>query len=410
MPSLSADYPSVVQALAAHYGQRKPAATALAPLARVLAAGITGGAEQAGAGKYLEALDRAGLLEADALAAVEPTELLDTLRDQRVTLPPRLAVMLKRLAGWFAGRFPDEDDAGDEAAWPTPRLRQELTAIRGIGQAKADAILLFGLGRPAYPVDRGTYRVLVRHGWIEPWADHDEVSQLLDSRNRRANQRAGPAVGLDDCGGQGLLQARLAAMPDLPAQAAPARAGTVTTRLNPRRTAVPWSARCRFMANYKLEGPKPARMYEVILPKKLGYFGKVQEVLEDLFDERAIRAIPFVRNSIAKKKKDPHFDEKAWIKTLCQASRGYSIYEMDGRYLSPSGPVDERVLVIRFIFHNPGGPKDLGTDFLAASLEVVNHLVAHRFANELGVEEEIWFLEYHQPQLAIWRRNAPAKE
>src|SRR5205807_6132329 len=99
-----------------------------------------------------------------------------------------------------------------------------------------------------------------------------------------------------------------------------------------------------FMAGYQLEGPKPARMYEVILPKKLGYFGKVQEVLEDLFDERAIRAIPFVKNSIAKKKKDPHFDEEAWIKTLCQASRGYSIYEMDGRYLSPSGPIDERVL------------------------------------------------------------------
>jgi hypothetical protein len=164
------------------------------------------------------------------------------------------------------------------------------------------------------------------------------------------------------------------------------------------------------MANYKLEGPKPARMYEVILPKKLGYFGKVQEVLEDLFDERAIRAIPFVKKSIAKNRKDPHFDEEAWIKTLCQASRGYSIYEMDGRYLSPSGPVDERVLVIRFIFHNPASTADPGTDFLAASLEVVNHLVAHRFANELGVEEEIWFLEYHQPQLAIWRRKAAAKE
>jgi len=165
------------------------------------------------------------------------------------------------------------------------------------------------------------------------------------------------------------------------------------------------------MANYTLEGPKPARMYEVILPKKLGYFGKVQEVLEDLFDESKIRAIPFVRKSIAKNRKDPLFDEEAWIKTLCQASRGYLIYEMDGRYLSPSGPVDERVLVIRFIFHNPASTTaDPGTDFLAASLEVVNHLVAHRFANELGVEEEIWFLEYHQPQLAIWRRKATARE
>jgi hypothetical protein len=147
-------------------------------------------------------------------------------------------------------------------------------------------------------------------------------------------------------------------------------------------------------------------MYEVILPKKLGYFGKVQEVLEDLFREDAIRAIPFVKDSIARaRRRDPDFDEEGWIRTLGQASRGYSIYEMDGRYLSPQGPVDERVLVIRFIFHNPGNNQDRKTNVLAASLEVVNHLVAHRFAEELGVEEEIWFLEYNNPQLAIWRKE-----
>jgi len=147
-------------------------------------------------------------------------------------------------------------------------------------------------------------------------------------------------------------------------------------------------------------------MYEVILPKKLGYFGKVQQVLEDLFDEQAIRSVPFIQQSIARRRgQSAAFDEDAWVKTLCQASRGYSIYEMDGRYLSPQGPVDERVLVIRFIFHNPSDPTDSRTDFLAASLEVVNYLVARRFANELGVEEEIWFLEYRDPQLAIWRKE-----
>jgi hypothetical protein len=147
-------------------------------------------------------------------------------------------------------------------------------------------------------------------------------------------------------------------------------------------------------------------MYEVILPKKLGYFGKVQEVLEDLFHEEAIRAVPFIQEAMAKNRADPSFNEEEWIKTLCQASRGYSIYEMDGRYLSPQGPVDERVLVIRFIFHNPTGHDTPKIDFLAASTEVVNHLVAHRFAEELGVESEIWFLEYTNPHLAIWRKNS----
>ncbi len=71
------------------------------------------------------------------------------------------------------------------------------------------------------------------------------------------------------------------------------------------------------------------------------------------------------------------------------------------------------MLAIRFIFYNLGPDPDPNTDFLAASLEVVNHLVAHRFAEELGVEEEIWFLEFHQPRLAIWRktdRAASARE
>src|SRR5688500_7006487 len=98
------------------------------------------------------------------------------------------------------------------------------------------------------------------------------------------------------------------------------------------------------MAQYRLEGPKPARMYEVILPKKIGYFGKIQEVLEDLFDEAAIRKIPFVRQSIARGRKQDGFDEDRWVKALCTASRGYSLYEMDGRFLGADGPVDERVI------------------------------------------------------------------
>ncbi len=161
------------------------------------------------------------------------------------------------------------------------------------------------------------------------------------------------------------------------------------------------------MVGYHQEGPKPARMYEVILPQKLGYYGNIEEVLEDLFREEAISQIPFIRRSIAERnRRDPEFDDALWVHTLAQACRGYSIYEMDGRYLSASGPVDERVLVFRFIFHNPGASgEDDGLDLLEASMEVVNHLVAHRFAEELGVEEEIWFLEYNSPQLAIWRRD-----
>ncbi len=33
--------------------------------------------------------------------------------------------------------------------------------------------------RPAYPVDRATFRVLVRHGWLDPTATYDEARDLL---------------------------------------------------------------------------------------------------------------------------------------------------------------------------------------------------------------------------------------
>lgn len=159
------------------------------------------------------------------------------------------------------------------------------------------------------------------------------------------------------------------------------------------------------MSGYRLEGPKIARMYEVILPKKLGYFGKVQEVLEDLFSEPAIRDIPFVRKTIeSRRRDDPKFDAEGWVRSLYHASRGYSIYEMDGRFLLGSQPIDERVLVIRFIFHDSADHADARTHFLDASQEVVNYLVAHRFAEELGVEQEIWFLEYPGTRLSIWRQ------
>ena len=48
-----------------------------------------------------------------------------------------------------------------------------------MGVVGADAILLAALGRPAYPVDRGTYRILVRHGWLDPSATYDDARELM---------------------------------------------------------------------------------------------------------------------------------------------------------------------------------------------------------------------------------------
>ena len=65
------------------------------------------------------------------------------------------------------------------ASVPTADLRDELRTLRGISPAGVDAILLEGLRRPVFPVDRPSYRILARHGWLDPDAGYDEASDAL---------------------------------------------------------------------------------------------------------------------------------------------------------------------------------------------------------------------------------------
>jgi len=145
----------------------------------------------------LESLDRVGFLEPSALAAAQPIELVDTLGESGTRLSPREAQLLTRLARWFVSRFPEGYELTELDAVPTSTIRDELSSLNGVSQATADAILLHGLGRPTYPVDRGTYRILVRHGWIDVTAGYDEVSQLLIRHaGERPDDLARLSVGL----------------------------------------------------------------------------------------------------------------------------------------------------------------------------------------------------------------------
>jgi endonuclease-3 related protein len=67
----------------------------------------------------------------------------------------------------------------DISTIPTESLRESLLAIPGIGASSADDILLNVFGRPRYPLDRSTYRILIRHGWLDVTADYDEAVDLI---------------------------------------------------------------------------------------------------------------------------------------------------------------------------------------------------------------------------------------
>jgi endonuclease-3 related protein len=135
----------------------------------------------------LDGLGEGSLLTPDRLANAEIPEIADALREKGVGAKASSIAPLKYLARWVlehrdTGNFPGECDDPDELSLPLGLLREELGAIKGIGPATADAIVLFALKRPSYPVDRASFRVLVRHGWLDSAATYDEARDLLVER------------------------------------------------------------------------------------------------------------------------------------------------------------------------------------------------------------------------------------
>lgn len=179
MPSLEESFPTLVGLEPDLAGPVRGIPSRSEAFEGILRVALAGATDDRRAMAILEALDHGGLLEPAAMAAAGPTEILDTLAEGGARLTPRTALVLVRLAAWFDRRFPATGDLFDPEVPPTSTLREELSSLNGVGPSTADAILLEGLGRPAYPVDRGTYRILVRHGWIDASAEYDEVSHLL---------------------------------------------------------------------------------------------------------------------------------------------------------------------------------------------------------------------------------------
>jgi len=69
------------------------------------------------------------------------------------------------------------------ADWPVDRAKAWLSSIHGVGPKTAAIVLLFSLGRPAFPVDTHVHRVTRRLGLIGSRVSrekaHDELEQLV---------------------------------------------------------------------------------------------------------------------------------------------------------------------------------------------------------------------------------------
>lgn len=66
-------------------------------------------------------------------------------------------------------------------ALPVPEARAALCALHGVGPKTASCVLLFNLGRPAFPVDTHVHRLSRRIGFASPKATPVQVQDLVEA-------------------------------------------------------------------------------------------------------------------------------------------------------------------------------------------------------------------------------------
>lgn len=173
--SLVESYPELTAALTEFHGLPDQGPTVDDPFVAILAVTLGRSLARAQTEAILLGLRDAGLSDPDSLVRADSSTLAEIADRCGVARATKTFVPLQRLARWIVDRGGRETLA--EA--PTEALRDELLGINGVGPASADALLLLALGRPTYPVDRATCRILVRHGWLDTTGEYDEARDTV---------------------------------------------------------------------------------------------------------------------------------------------------------------------------------------------------------------------------------------
>jgi endonuclease-3 related protein len=125
--------------------------------------------------RAIAALERAGALSAEGIAALDEERLAELVRPSGYYR--QKAARLKGLVAFIEG------EGGLEAllARPAPELREALLSVKGVGPETADSIVLYAAGKPAFVVDAYTRRIASRLGLCQPDASYDELQRLFAS-------------------------------------------------------------------------------------------------------------------------------------------------------------------------------------------------------------------------------------
>lgn len=139
--------------------------------------------------RALAALRADGILNVEGIRATGISELEQLVRSSGYYR--QKASRLKQLVA-----FIDEKYGGsleEMFRTPTPQLRDELLALKGVGPETADAILLYAGHHEIFVADGYARRILERHAAIDDKAKYEEIRALVEDalqRERPFPQRA----------------------------------------------------------------------------------------------------------------------------------------------------------------------------------------------------------------------------
>ncbi len=162
------------QRLYAHFGPRHwwPGDSALEV---VVGAVLTQNTAWKNVAKAIANLKAAGVLELEALRALEPRELAELIRPAGYynLKEQRLRNLLDMIAAECGG------DLARLWELPLDQAREKLLAVKGVGPETADSILLYAGGLPIFVIDAYTFRVLGRHGLAREGDTYHDLQSLF---------------------------------------------------------------------------------------------------------------------------------------------------------------------------------------------------------------------------------------
>lgn len=107
---------------------------------------------------------------------------------------PQKSSLVRTIASWWLEQFGNE--LTPEWSRGTSFYRESLRAIRGLGPATVDELLLFAARLKVFPIDRTVLRVTIRHGWLDmPVEDDDAQSFFL--RNLESAEQSSDMPNID---------------------------------------------------------------------------------------------------------------------------------------------------------------------------------------------------------------------